>query len=154
MEFKWIHYNYSMKNIPMLSEKLHKTTLTNKMELLIKRMRWKGHLTDSSYAGHANPLFYIFKSRKCPLQHKRLKDFENGLLELVKNGIEQLPWSAEQRYKVRVLKNITKEVGLTFWGKPFKDSFTFIRLDRFRIRKDSIHHVIWKKQYKYTMNAI
>ena len=154
MEFKRIHYNYSMKNNSIPSEKLYKTTLMNKVELLIKRMRWKAHLTDSNYVGHANLLFHIFKSRKCPLQHKGLIDFENGLLELVKNGIEQLLWSTEQRSKIRILKNITKEVGLTFWGKHFNDSFTFVRVDRFRIRKDSMHHVIWKKQYKYTMNAI
>ena len=48
-------------------------------------MRWKAHLTDSNYIGHTNPLFHIFKSRKCPPQHKELVDFENGLLELIKN---------------------------------------------------------------------
>ena len=48
-------------------------------------MRWKAHLTYSNYIGHTNLLFHIFKSRKCPLQHKELIDFENGLLELVKN---------------------------------------------------------------------
>ena len=54
MEFKWIHYNYSMKNIPIPSEKLYKTTLINKVEPLI------------------NHLLHIFKSRKCP----PLIDFE------------------------------------------------------------------------------
>ena len=38
-------------------------------------MRWKAHLIDGNYAGHANPLLYIFK---CPPQHKELIDFENG----------------------------------------------------------------------------
>ena len=56
-----------------------------KVELLIKRMRSEAHLTDSNYVGHANPLFHISKSRKCPPQHKVLIDFKNGLLELVKN---------------------------------------------------------------------
>ena len=76
MEFKWIHYNYSMKNIPIPSEKLYKTTLINKVEPLIKRLRWKAHLTDSNYIGHTNHLLHIFKSRKCPPQHKELIDFE------------------------------------------------------------------------------
>ena len=67
MEFKRIHHSHSMKNIPIQSEKLYKTT-----------MRWKAHLIDSNYAGHANPLLHIFKSRKCPPQHKELIDFENG----------------------------------------------------------------------------
>ena len=41
----------------MQSEKLCKTTLIDKMELLVKRIRWKAHLTNSNYIGHANPLF-------------------------------------------------------------------------------------------------
>ena len=57
--------------------------LINMLELLIKRMRWKAHLTDSNYIGYANPLFYLFRGRKCPLQHKILLDFKNDLLELV-----------------------------------------------------------------------
>ena len=48
-------------------------------------MRWKAQLTDNNYAGYANPLFHKFESKKCPPQHKQLIDFENGLLELVKN---------------------------------------------------------------------
>ena len=48
-------------------------------------MRWKAHLTDNNYKGHTNSLFHIFKSRKCPPRHKELINFENGLLELVKN---------------------------------------------------------------------
>ena len=59
-----------MKNIPIPSEKLYKTTLINEVKLLIKRMRWKAQLTDNNYAGYANPLFHIFESKKCPPQHK------------------------------------------------------------------------------------
>ena len=33
----------------------------------------------------SNPLNYIFKSRKCPPQHKDLIQFENDLLELIKS---------------------------------------------------------------------
>ena len=83
---KRIHYNYSMKNIPTPSEKLCKTTSINKVEVLIKGMRLIAHLTDSNYIGHANPLFYMFKSRKCPPQKNELIYFENDLLELVKNA--------------------------------------------------------------------
>ena len=40
-------------------------------------MRWKADLIDSNYAGHANALLHIFKSRKCPSQHNELIDFAN-----------------------------------------------------------------------------
>ena len=36
MEFDQKHYNYCMKNIPIPSEKLYRTTSTEKVELLIK----------------------------------------------------------------------------------------------------------------------
>ena len=66
-----------MKNIPIQVEKLYRTTLIDKVELWIKRMRWKAHLFQSSGKRQSNPLHYVFKSRKCPRQHKDLIAFEN-----------------------------------------------------------------------------
>ena len=66
-----------MKNIPIPSEKLYRTTLIEKVELLIKQMRWKAHLFESSRKGQPNPLHYVFKSRKYPPQDKNLIAFEN-----------------------------------------------------------------------------
>ena len=74
-----------MKNIPLLSEKVYKTILIEKVELLIKRMRWKAHLYENSGLNTSNPLNYIFKSRKCPPQHQDLMQFENDSLELIKS---------------------------------------------------------------------
>ena len=85
MEFNRKYYSYSMKNIPLPSEKLYKTILIEKVELLIKRMKWKAHLCENSGFNTSNPLNYIFKSRKCPPQHKDLIQFENDLLELIKS---------------------------------------------------------------------
>ena len=85
MEFNQKYYNYSMKNIPIPPEKLFRTTLIEKVELLIIRMRWKAHLFESSGKGQSNPLHYVFKSRKCPPQHKGLIAFENDLLKLIKS---------------------------------------------------------------------
>ena len=48
MEFNRKYYSYSMKNIPLPSEKLYKAILIEKVELLIKRMRWKAYLYESS----------------------------------------------------------------------------------------------------------
>ena len=74
-----------MKNIHLPSEKLYETMLIEKVELLIKRMRWKAHLYENSGLNTSNPLNYIFKSRECLSQHKDLMQFENDLLELIKN---------------------------------------------------------------------
>ena len=48
-------------------------------------MRWNAHLYDTNGLNTSNPLNYIFKSRKCPPQHKDLIQFENDLLELIKS---------------------------------------------------------------------
>ena len=85
MEFNRKKYNYSMKNIPLPSEKMYKTTLIEKVELLIKRMRWKAHLYESSQSHQSNPMHYIFKSRTCPPQHKDLIPFEEDLVKLMKS---------------------------------------------------------------------
>ena len=85
MEFNRKYYSYSMKNIPLPSEKLYQTILIEKVKLLIKTMRWKAHLFQNSGLNTSDPLNYIFKSRKCPPQHKDLMQFENDLLELIKS---------------------------------------------------------------------
>ena len=73
-----------MKNIPLPSEKLYKTVLIEKVEVLIKRVRWKTHLYENIGLNTSNPLNYILKSRKSPPQHKDLMQFENDWLELIK----------------------------------------------------------------------
>ena len=79
------YYNYSMKNIPIPSEKLYKITLLEKVELLVKRMRWKAPLFENNNIRQSNPLHHIFKSRKAPPHHKDLIAFENDLVKLMQN---------------------------------------------------------------------
>ena len=74
-----------MKNIPIPSKKLLKITLLEKLELLVKRMKWKVYLFENNNIQKSNPLHYIFKSRKTPPKHKDLIAFENDLVKLMKN---------------------------------------------------------------------
>ena len=85
IEFSCKYYSYSMKNMLLPSEKLYKTILIEKVELLFKKMRWKAHLYENSGLNTSNPLNDLFKSRKSSPQHKDLMQFENDLLELIKN---------------------------------------------------------------------
>ena len=61
MEFNQKHYKYSMKNIPNPSEKLYRTTLIEKVELLVKRLRRRAHLFERSEKRKSNPFHYVFK---------------------------------------------------------------------------------------------
>ena len=93
-----------MKKISVPSDKLHQTILKEKVELLIKRMRWKAHLYESSGLNTSNLLNYIYKSRKCPPQHKDLMQFENELLELRKTvklkKVKQIFRQTTQRHDI------------------------------------------------------
>ena len=80
-----ISYNFPAKNIPLPSEKLCKMILIEKVELVIKRMRWKAHLYESNSYESTNRLHRIFKTRNCLPQHKDLIQFENDITELIKS---------------------------------------------------------------------
>ena len=60
MEFICEYPNYSMKKIALPSEKLYKTIIIEKVELLIKRTRWKAHLCQNSRLNSPNSLNYFF----------------------------------------------------------------------------------------------
>ena len=88
MNFTRKPINYSTKNIPLTSEKAYKKLLVEKIELLIKRMRWKTFFFDNPSNDEEPVQKYGFRSRSSPAQHKDLIKFEEDLLALAKNVIE------------------------------------------------------------------
>ena len=56
--------------------------LIDKVELLIKRMRWKALFFENE---SENTFKYGFKTRKCPPQHKDLMEFEDDLQKMISN---------------------------------------------------------------------
>ena len=82
-----INFNYSLKNIPLPSKSSYQLKLIDKVESLIKRMRWKAYFFlsntyDDSINKKAN---YGFKTRNCPGQYKELQDFEKDLQDMIKS---------------------------------------------------------------------
>ena len=78
-------FNYSLKNIPIPSEKQYKKNLLEKTEEIIKRMRWKADFLDKQEDDSRKEEDYGFKSRKCPTQVKEMEAFENELLEMTRD---------------------------------------------------------------------
>ena len=77
---------YSMKYIPIPSQRQYKTQLIPEAEKLIKRMRWKileflGKLSSDNY----NNGTFGFQSTKCPPPVNELADFEKDMMQMVKN---------------------------------------------------------------------
>ena len=56
--------------------------LIDKVELLIKRMRWKTLFFENE---SESTFKYGFKTRKCPPQHRDLLEFEDDLQKMISN---------------------------------------------------------------------
>ena len=95
--------NYSTKNIPIPSRKLYVKTLTDKVEKVIKRMRWKAFFFDKDDQNDPDDEeleTFGFKSRKCPPQHPDLQAFERDLLQMIQQ-ISFRPFRNEFQDKLR-----------------------------------------------------
>ena len=89
-----------MKNIPIASKGRYKLKLTEKVESVLKRMRWKASFFDSSERNaNANTIQNSeqenskqenrkstqFKSRNCPKQVEEMKVFEADMADMIKD---------------------------------------------------------------------
>ena len=93
---KKVNFNYSLKNIPIPSNSSYKLMLIDKMELLVKRMRWKAHFfleeqkrkenkkQDTTHTPSLEKETYGFKTNSCPPPVKELEAFEKDLFDIVK----------------------------------------------------------------------
>ena len=81
-----INLGYSIKNIPIPNERSYLLQLMEKIEAVIKRMRWKVlfHNKEDEKNDHI-PETYGLKSDNCPAQIKELVPFESDLIQLIKN---------------------------------------------------------------------
>ena len=84
-----VNFGYSLKNIPAPNERTYKLQLIEKIELFIKKLRWKAvfFINSSKETGEsrASGSVYDLTSNKCVRQLKELIPFEDDLVDLVKN---------------------------------------------------------------------
>ena len=87
MEPRRLDLGCSLKNIPIPSPATYSTRLIEKVESLIKRMRWKafffkkGENDDQSETED----HFGFKTRKCPPRIEELEPFEDDLLKMIED---------------------------------------------------------------------
>ena len=74
-----INLNYSLKNIPTPDKNTFKLLLIDKIEAVIKRMRWKLFWFYNDASKDHKPEHYGFKSRNTPPFHRDLENFENDM---------------------------------------------------------------------------
>ena len=112
-----LQLRYSSKNIPIPSKRSFKLQLMEKIELVIKRMRWKAFFYDQGNNKYT-PENYGLKSLNCPPKIKEMTNFENDLINLLKSIKFRATKSSFQRQlteDIRTIKN-TKTT-LTFADK-------------------------------------
>ena len=82
------NFGYSTKNIPIPNEKYYKSKLLEKIEAVVKRMRWKFIFAAENSKNDDERIVYDetygLKSVNCPPVVKELIEFENDLFNLVK----------------------------------------------------------------------
>ena len=79
-----INFNYSLKNIPVPSKSSYKLKPIDKIETMIKCMRWKSQFFINGDSTETKKQTYGFKSKQYPSQIKELDMFEKDLFELAK----------------------------------------------------------------------
>ena len=80
-----INFGYSMKKTEIPQNKTYLLQLIEKIETIIKRMRWKVLCNGKNKTNGIKTEWYRFKSSKTPKQLKELIPFENDLIALVQN---------------------------------------------------------------------
>ena len=106
-----LNLGYSLKNIPIPSQRSYKLKLMEKTEMVIKRMRWKAIFCDSEESVPKNT--YGLKTLKTPSQVKELLAFENDLLNMVKNvkfeeGYRRTPFQEKLRKDIGTITKSKK----------------------------------------------
>ena len=79
-----LHFDYSLKNIPLHSRTLYFKILTDKTANFIRRLRWKCHFILNENSTKKKET-YGFKSLKSPPFIQELKPFEDDMYSLIKN---------------------------------------------------------------------
>ena len=93
-----INFRYSMKNVLLATKNQYIYKLIEKVEIVLKRMRWKALFFDNTndnnntnntntntQNSNQNPRKFTFKSRNCPPQMPGMKEFEEDVYNMVKN---------------------------------------------------------------------
>ena len=78
------NFGYSLKNIPIASKNAYMKKMMEKVESVVRRMRWKAIFFENEKAG-ASKITYGFKTNKAPDKMELLNPFENDLYNMIWN---------------------------------------------------------------------
>ena len=84
-DLKRVTLGYSLKNIPIPAASAYRRALIEKVESVLKRMRWRAFffLRGENSGDNGEDEKFGFKSRKCPPQIEEMRPFEDDIVRLV-----------------------------------------------------------------------
>ena len=100
-----VNSKYSIKNIPIPLERAYLLQLMEKIEMFIKRMRWKT-ISCNNKANYNSSERYGLKTLKCPKQVKELVPFGNDVID----RLEVIKFPEVKNQFLTNLKNNVKTV--------------------------------------------
>ena len=129
-----INFGYSIKNIGIPQEKTCLLQLIEKIEMVIKRMRWVVLCNGKNETNSIKTEWYGLKSSKTPKQVKELIPFENDLITLVQNiGFRQTRNHFQKKIQkdIQLIKSLDKTV-----------IFVYKTTNLYRLTKAEYNHLI------------
>ena len=131
-----LQFDYSYKNVPVPHDDEYKMQLMEKIELVIKRMRWKAHFFEENDENEetAQPETYEIKSLNCPPPIKGLTNFENDLFNIVKS----IKFRKSRNQFQTKLKNDIKTIKTTTTTLTFADK----TLNLYKLTKDEYNKLL------------
>ena len=148
---EYINFAYSLKNIEIPTHSTYKFILTEKIEGLIKKMRWKAHFFLKVININTIDNFKL-KSKKCPLICKDMQASENDITDMVKD----IKFTKHQdNFRKKIINNTKKNTQLKKKGFIFTDETTNLYSTSFTNYKNlTTNNVtqIYKKAPEITMN--
>ena len=141
-------FEYSTKNIPLPSERSYKLQLIEKIEMVIRRMRWKAIFQDTKKE-KSNQQRYGLRSFKIPPPVKELAAFESELIELVKNiKFRKVKNQLQNQLKEDIKKINQSDKTLTFADKS-SNMYRLTKEEYVKMRRNAITSTYKKNKQQH-----
>ncbi len=148
-------FDYSMKNIAVPKNSEYIKRLIEKVEDFTKRLRWRAHFYLNPESKSKNKETYGFKSAKAPPFMQQLKNFENGMLQLIEEVKFRKINSPLQNKLKRDLKKIESENNILVPADKTNNYYSVTKQQYNTLMKENVTATYKKstKQSEQTINV-
>ena len=148
-----LHINYSLKNIPVVSQFTYHKLLTSKTELVLGRMRWKLFWYRKGDRNKKKLETYGFKTPLHPPKMKELKDFEDDMADLIRKVEFRHSNNSLQRQMKRDIDIIKESPDVIVQADKTSNLYLFNKDD---YKKKLLENITeeYKKADEYTLERI